>query len=144
MSNDIESKEGQALPDCVLDESLEFVTVTFPTAPGIAIKLRASEVDELLARVGYYRSVMDPDIAADCVPEKDSSAVSNPGWHAEVDNLSDEVRFSLRDPRFGWLHYVLPKGEAEKLAKLLQHQTSTTPQQDLDGHIAKIAVAQGE
>ena len=144
MSNDIESKEGQALPDCVLDESLEFVTVTFPTAPGIAIKLRAPEVDEILARLGYYRSVMDPEIAADCVPEQNSSAESNPGWHTEVNSLSDEVSLFLRDPRLGWMHYVLPKDEAEKLAKHLQSQNSTTPEQDLDGHIAAISAIQGD
>jgi hypothetical protein len=33
----------------------------------------------------------------------------------------------IRDPRYGWLHYWIPKGEAAKLAKALQAQVDAPP-----------------
>ena len=69
MSDDIESEKDKTLPDWVLDESLEFVTVTFPTDPPASIELQAPEVEKMLASIGDYRSVMDPPVATDCAPE---------------------------------------------------------------------------
>jgi len=33
----------------------------------------------------------------------------------------------LRDPRFGWLHYMVPREEARKLARVLQAHVDTPP-----------------
>ena len=130
MSDDTDNIEAQALPNWVLDESLEFVTVTFPTNSLTAIELQAPEVEKMLASIGNYRSVMEPEVAADYAPNQHASNISNPRWHTEVDRVSGEISLQFRDPRFSWLHYVNPKAEAKKLAEQLRSLASTTPQQE--------------
>ncbi len=127
---DKEDKEDKALPDWVLDESLEFVTITYPSNPPVEIKLHALEVEKMLAIIGDYRSVMEPEIAAEYLPQQNVSAISSPIWQIESDPLSGNSLLRLRDPRFGWLHYLIPNGEAEKLAQHLQTDASTLPPAD--------------
>lgn len=130
MPDGIENKEDKALPDWVLDESLEFVTMIYPTNPPVAIQLPVLEVEKMLAIIGDYRSVMEPEVVAEHVPQQNVSAISSPIWQIESDPLSGNTLLRLRDPRFGWLHYLIPNGEAEKLAQHLQTDASTLPPAD--------------
>ena len=104
---------------------------TFLTNPLTAIELQAPDVDKMLASIGDYRSVMEPEVAADVSPKESTSVVMNPKWHTELDRDSGKIRLTVRDPRFGWLHYELPNGEAQKLADHLQSKAFATPQSDL-------------
>jgi hypothetical protein len=50
--------------------------------------------------------------------------VIDPNWATEpaVINQGFHTILHIRDPRFGWLHYALPRDEARNLAALIQHQ----------------------
>jgi hypothetical protein len=127
MADAIENNEDKTLPDLVLDESLEFVTMIYPTNPPVAVQLNVLQVEKMLAIIGDYRSVMEPEVVAEHVPQQNVSAISSPIWQIESDPLSGNTLLRLRDPRFGWLQYLISNGEAEKLAQHLQSEASTLP-----------------
>lgn len=125
MPDGIENKEDKALPDWVLDESLELVTMIYPTNPPVAVQLHVLEVEKMLAIIGDYRSVMEPEVGAEYLSQQKVSSISSPKWQIESDPLSGNTLLRFRDPRFGWLNYLIPNGEAEKLAQHLQNNAST-------------------
>jgi hypothetical protein len=55
------------------------------------------------------------------------NAVLDPRWYSEPDALLGESLLHIRDPRFGWLHYALPRESARALGILLVHQADDVP-----------------
>lgn len=108
-----------------LDESLEFVTITLLSDPPVAVRLGVEELEKLLTNLGDFRSAMKPEVTPDHEPRQNVLAVSNPRWMTEPDPLFGRSLLHLRDPRYGWLHYMIPKEEAQKLAGYLHAQAST-------------------
>ena len=102
-----------------LDDDRKTVTVTFPTNPPVALKLGVAEVDEILLNLGNFRALMQPEVAADWTPGTKAEAIPNPAWRTEYDAMFEHPVLHLRDPRLGWLHYLLPHHEAKALGDSL-------------------------
>jgi len=116
-------------PNWKLDEDGKTVTLTFPTEPPVALKLDAVQIDDLLRNLGMFRGGMQPEVPAGYALGQKVEAVLNPAWMTEPDLLMGDSLLHLRDPRFGWLHYLIPKGEAKKLAGFLQNQANAAQEQ---------------
>lgn len=112
-------------PDWRLEDDLKTVTVTFPTTPPVSLQLDAAGVDELLKNLGGFRALMKPAIPDGYSMAEKVEAIPNPRWVTEPDLLNGDSLLHIRDPRFGWLHYLIPRPEAEKLAQFLQKQVDT-------------------
>lgn len=115
-------------PNWKLEDDYKTVTVTFPTEPPIALKLDAAAVDDLLRNLGVFRGAMKPEIPRAFALGQKVAAVPDPNWVTEPDALHGHSLLHLRDPRYGWLHYLLPPHEAQKLAQLLHAQADNLPQ----------------
>jgi hypothetical protein len=114
-------------PDWKLDEDRKSVTVTFPTDPPVALQLDVSSVDEILKNLGEFRELMKPEIPPEYSLGQKVAAIPDPAWRTEPDALMGNSILHIRDPRFGWLHYMIPRGEARKLAGFLQEQAERPP-----------------
>jgi hypothetical protein len=86
--------------------------ITFPAA---TLDVEVGGINTIIAALGAMRSAMLPEEPTAFVPPKSVHAIPNPGWTVEPELLNGDVLVHLRDPRFGWLHYCLPKGAAERL-----------------------------
>ena len=106
-------------PDWKLEDDLKTLTVSFPSNPPVALKLDAAGVQDLLANLGEFRSFMKPEIEKDWTPGQRAGAIPDPRWMVEPELMRGNSFLHLRDPRFGWLHYVIPREEARKLGQLL-------------------------
>ncbi len=113
-------------PNWKLDDDLQTVTVTFPSDPPVVLKLNAAGVDSLLHGLGGLRAQMQPQPAADFATGQQFLVAQNPSFVTEADELYGNSVIHLRDPRFGWLHYMLPKEQARKLSVSLALQSETT------------------
>lgn len=52
------------------------------------------------------------------------TTVPNPGWATEPEALTGDSIIHLRDPRYGWLHYLIPREQALRLGDILQIQAN--------------------
>ena len=109
-------------PEWRLDGDRQTITVTLLTGPRVVLKLDAAQVDEMMENLGHLRAVMQPDHAPNCAPGQKVISVRNPRWLAEPDMMQGGSLLHLRDPRFGWRHYLFPREEATKLARVLRNQ----------------------
>jgi hypothetical protein len=110
-----------------LSDDVTAVTVTFPTHPPVAVKLNVAELTELQKNLGILRNNMKPAVSAAFEAGQRVEAITNPAWVAEPDAMLCNSLLHIRDPRYGWLHYWIPKSEAAKLAKALQAQVDAPP-----------------
>ena len=109
-------------PNWKLDGNRQSVTITFPTNPPVAVQWDASAIDEHFRRLGEFRANMKPSIPNNFAPGQLVGAVPDPAWMTEPDAMLGNSLLHIRDPRYGWLHFVIPKEKAKKLAGLLQKQ----------------------
>lgn|SRR6185369_7003676 len=84
-------------------------------------------VDDMLKNLGEFRALMTPEIHRVSPLGQKVFAINNPMWATEPDVMLGHSLLHLRDPRFGWLHYLFPRNEARKLADLLQTQSDNPP-----------------
>jgi hypothetical protein len=99
------------------------VTVTFPTVPPVALVLHTKDVEELLKHLGNFRGQMSPPVALEYdVSSPTVQAIPGPAWYSFAESMLGQSVLAMRDPRFGWLHYLLPKEHAKKLATILNSQ----------------------
>jgi hypothetical protein len=109
-------------PAWKLEDDNQTVTVTFPTDPPVALQLDADRVDEILRNLGEFRARMKPEFASKHALGQKVGAIADPAWATEPDLMRGHSLLHLRDPRYGWLHYLLPPHEAAKLATFLNKQ----------------------
>jgi hypothetical protein len=83
--------------------------------PVATFDVEVEGIKAIIAALGATRSVMLPEEPTAFVPPKSVHAIPEPGWTVEPELLNGEVLLHLRDPRFGWLHYCLPKAAASQL-----------------------------
>lgn len=114
-------------PNWNLDDDLKTVTVTFPSNPPVALQLDAAAIDDLLKNLGAFRASMLPPHDLSFTLGQKVMAIPNPAWVTEPDALLGDSLLHLRDPRFGWQHYVISRSDARKLGILLQKQADTPP-----------------
>ena len=122
-----QGQEESGSPIWKLEEDGKTLTVTFATQPQIALKLGVADVETMLEKLGAFRAQMQPPYDPRYAPGQKCACVPNPSWLAEPDALLGNTLLHLRDPRFGWLHYMVPREEARKLARVLQAHVDTPP-----------------
>ena len=115
-------------PNWNLDDDSKTVTVTFPTNPPVALKLDAANVEDLLKNLGDLRALMTPAVASDYAPGQLVGVIPDLKWMTEPEIMMGASLLHFRDPRYGWLHYLIPPEEARKLAGFLNAQVDTVPQ----------------
>lgn len=109
-------------PNWNLEEDRQTVTVTFPTDPSVVLKLNTAAVDTLLQGLGGLRNQMVPAPPAELPSGQPYVAAPYPAWATQLDPTHGTPILHLRDPRFGWLHYMLSMEEARRLATALATQ----------------------
>ena len=89
--------------------------LTFSTEPPATLVIGVVDLNTVIAQLGELRSVMLPAEPPEFVPPEPVLAIPDPPWAAEPEKLEECVLLHLRDPRFGWLSYSLPRSSAERL-----------------------------
>ena len=133
MDNNPENKT--VTTDCFfqLSGDLKIVTVKFtcPASPSATLRLDAQNLDNLLQKLGACRAAMKPEVPESLPGRLSVQAITDPKWFTEPERLNGDSVIHLRDPRFGWLHYILPRAMATKLASTLQKQATAPLPLDL-------------
>lgn len=114
-------------PNWTLDDDLKTVTISFPSNPPVALKLDATAVDDILRNLGEFRAMMVPEVSRDRSLADKFEAIPDPMWTLSVEALQNLPVLHLRDPRYGWLRYLLPPQEAKHIAELLLKQIAELP-----------------
>lgn len=105
-------------------EDAQTVTLTIEANPPIQIRLTATEVDEILNGLGTLRASMKPEVS-ERRPKSATNGVKNPVWYAQPEIMRGDTILQIRDPRFGWLAYLIPRQNAAKLGQLMSAQAAT-------------------
>ncbi|RZK89393.1 MAG: hypothetical protein EOO66_16115 [Methylobacterium sp.] len=96
----------ELLPD------LKTVRMTLPTTPPTGLELDAESLDALLDSLGELRARMQPPVSPTFSLGQVYDAVPHPVWMMETEVVRGYTILHLKDPRFGWLHYLLPADDA--------------------------------
>jgi hypothetical protein len=102
------------------------MVVQFPTTPPTTLQFDAAGVDDLIAMLRTGRARMLPAHDADVAVGEKVTAVHDPLWMTQAAN--GNALLHLRDPGFGWLHFLLPPAEAQHLGRLLLTQSEKQPE----------------
>jgi hypothetical protein len=111
--------------DWKLEDDKRNVTATF-RGYSSTLRLDVPGVEDLLTNLGIVRGSMLPEIPKFFKLGQRVTAVNDPAWVTEPDTEGNTL-LHIRDPRYGWLHYLIPKEEARKLANYIQNQVSSPP-----------------
>ncbi|KWV59982.1 hypothetical protein AS026_27165 [Rhizobium altiplani] len=117
-------------PQWELDDEFKTLTITFPTDPPVAFVLDTESLSKLIEGAGQIRAEMPPPHDETWEGGKMVDAVLDPRWYTEPDALLGEPLLHIRDPRYGWLHYALPRESARALGTLLILQADEGPADD--------------
>jgi hypothetical protein len=119
-----DTKQG---PSWKLNDDLRSVTITFPTDPVVTFVMTTEVLDELLTNLGVFRSQMEPEIPRDFALGQRVAAVTGPAWATEPDMMAGDTLLHMRDPRFGWLHFLISRVDAKTIADIFLAQAATPP-----------------
>jgi hypothetical protein len=86
-------------------------------------KLSATELDELIARAAERRASLGQQPTER--PVGQIQVIVNPGWYTEQNEGGS--LFQIFHPSFGWLNFVLPPAERNRLLGFLLMQALTPP-----------------
>lgn len=117
-----------------LDASHKMLTVTLPTDPPFSMNLDASAVEGLVKNLASSRSLMQPAIPSTFAKGQTSEATPDPAWVAEQEAKSGKCLLHVRDPRFGWLHFLLTSKDTMQLADRLKEIASAAAPQPARGN----------
>jgi hypothetical protein len=118
-------------PNWKLNDDRKTVTVTFPTDPIVIVNYDLSAIEDMLKNLGEFRAAMKPEVSRKAPVAGMIAAVPNPQWYTQPDAMRGDSLLHIRDDRYGWLHYLLPRADALKLGQLLQTQAEL-PDQTLE------------
>jgi hypothetical protein len=110
-----------------LDKDGRAVTLTLPTDPPIALRLDSAQIDDMLRNLGDFRASMQPSHAQEWRTGQRVVAEPDPCWQSEPELMMGNSLLHLRDPRFGWLHYLFPREAARELGHSLVAQADRPP-----------------
>jgi hypothetical protein len=97
------------------------VTLTMPATPPVRATFDTDTVGMILKNLGEFRGQMTPAIQPERWPGgQKADTIPDPAWYVEQDAERGDIVLHIRDPRFGWLHYAIPRATAQQLAVLLQ------------------------
>lgn len=79
-----------------------------------------ADLEDLIEGLGRARKAMQPPVSpAHWPPGQKVPVELNPAWTAERAGFVGGALIHFRDPRFGWIHYVMPPLEAKSLGEVL-------------------------
>ena len=104
---------------------VDTVTVTVQADPEVRVDLDAHEVDDVIKNLGQMRQLMRPAHLSEFGGEMELANVFNPECVCDDDPVLAHSVLHIRDPRYGWLHYVLPRDVGNVLAKALTARQTT-------------------
>src|SRR3954467_14633103 len=96
-------------PHWKLEDNYRLLTLSFPSSPPVAMKMDVRGIEEFLKNLGELRYAMKPEIPKTFARGQQVSAVPDPAWVTEPDVMQGNSILHIRDPRYGWLHYVFRK-----------------------------------
>jgi hypothetical protein len=105
-----------------LEDDLMTVTVTFSTEPSAPVKIDTADVEDIVRNLGRFRSFMLPETPPELPSERMVDAHPDPHWRVEAEIMTGDSLLHIRDPRFGWLHFLLPRESARLLGETLTSQ----------------------
>ncbi|MFJ2989968.1 hypothetical protein ACIPF8_19045 [Collimonas sp. NPDC087041] len=105
-----------------LDADRKSILFTISTNPPMAFKLNGSQVDEMLRNLGDLRALMTDQHSSRWPFGQTFEAVPHPAWSSEPEVQKGNSILHIRDPRYGWLHYVIPREHARQLGGILSTQ----------------------
>jgi hypothetical protein len=108
-----------------VDTNLNMMTITFPTSPRMVIRWTADQVDHHLRELGELRSKMKPPHPRNFALGQLVRGIANASWATETDTMLGNSILHIRDPRYGWLHFLFSREDASKLASLLKKQVDS-------------------
>jgi len=113
--------KGELLPNGTLK-------LTMSTAPGnlSVLIVDTTGVEKIISSLGELRAAMKPEVPHDR-PAEMGRVQFDPRWTTELDMSQGNSFLHVRDERYGWLQYVLPKHEVKRLAGFLEAQANTPP-----------------
>jgi hypothetical protein len=89
--------------------------------------LPLAAVEGIVQGLGDYRAEMTPEVEASWAFGQTVAAIPDPGWVIEPETFLGGVFLHVRDPRFGWLHYVLPPQAAKTIGETLIKAAEVAP-----------------
>ena len=92
---------------------------------GRVIRWTADQVDDHLRKLGELRTKMKPPHPRNFALGHVVRGIANAPWATETDTMLGNSILHIRDPRYGWLHFLFSKEDARKLATLLQKQVDS-------------------
>jgi hypothetical protein len=116
-----------------VSEDRKTASLVAPTDPPIVMSFTADLLDGLLKSAMEVRAALSPPHAADFAPGQTVQAIENPRVVSELDTRTGRSLLHIRHPGYGWLHFLLPKDHAAKLAELLRKQVERPPQPSSNG-----------
>lgn len=101
------------------------VALDFTGAP--PLNLDVALVEELQRRLGEARAGMMPEVPALVTVDAPFSAVSSPRWVISPAGIPGGSLLNIRDPRYGWLHFLIPAEDGRKLLDFFTKLFSSLP-----------------
>lgn len=83
--------------------------------PTCHINLPPDVVSQVIDRLADYRAAMTPPIGGDRPPAGPVKAVLDPKWWVQPEPLTEGMAIALLHPGLGWISFVIPPAELEKL-----------------------------
>lgn len=101
----------------------------FGSTTDIELDIGTNEFDAFIAALGKARENMLERPPRDFEAKGEVHGTIDPRWQVQKQAGTGTPVMSLRHEGFGWLHFAIPKAEAEKLghALLLQASDQTKP-----------------
>jgi hypothetical protein len=90
----------------------------------IDLKLTLSDTERLIVQLGRLRAEMNSMVPMSPDLENGFTSVTDPRCGVTVVSETGSTVLSVRDLRYGWLHYVLPLSSAAKLSQALVEQAT--------------------
>jgi len=112
--------KGELLPNGTLK-------LTMSTAPGnlSVLIVDTAGVEKIISSLGELRAAMKPEVPHDRPTGETARILFDPRWSTELEMSQGNSFLHVRDDRYGWLQYVLPKHEVKRLAGFLEAQANT-------------------
>lgn len=110
-----------------LEAGDKILRLTIETDPRVVLRLDAQGVDLLVSQLGRARERMQP-AHPEAYPSKEPGrAVADPQHVVDVDLRTENPLLHVRDPKFGWLHYMLTRAKCRRLAEELRQVAESKP-----------------
>ena len=109
-----------APPEWKLEPDNKTVTAVFATTPPLTLQFTTAEVEGMLKDLGKARANMEPEVPDSYEIVEDEEPINDPLWETTPGQSGQSALLHVCDPRFGWLHYEIPRDEARRLGGFLR------------------------